>query len=39
MFRFVDDIDLLANTERKLEEALTLMETVLNSYNVEINIG
>ena len=38
MFRFVDDIALLADIERNLQEALNLMETVFNNY-MKINIG
>ena len=38
MFRFVDDIALLANTERELEEALNVIEIVFNNYNVKMNI-
>ena len=36
--RFADDIALLANTKRKLEEALNVTETVFNNYNMKINI-
>ena len=39
MFRFTDDIALLANTERELEEALNVTETIFNKYNMKINIG
>ena len=39
MFRLADDIALLANTERELEEALNLTETVFNNNNMKINIG
>ena len=39
MLRFVDDTSLLANTERELEEALNVTETVFNNYNMKINIG
>ena len=35
---FADDISLLANTKRVLEEALNLTETVFNKYNMKINI-
>ena len=36
--RFADDIALLANTERELEKALNVTETVFNNYNMKINI-
>ena len=39
MLHFRDDLSLLANTERELEEALNVTETVFNSYNMKINIG
>ena len=39
MLRIADDIALLANTERKLEEALNLMETTFNNYNMKIKTG
>ena len=39
ILRFVDDVDLLVNTERELEEALNVTETDFNHYNMEINIG
>ena len=35
----MDDISLLANTKRKLEEALNITEIVFNNYNMKINIG
>ena len=38
MLRYVDDIALLANTERELEEALNVTETVFNNYNMKINM-
>ena len=38
MLRLADDIALLANIERELEEALNVMETVFNNYNMKINI-
>ena len=38
MFCFTDDIAPLANTERELEEALNVTETVFNDYNMKINI-
>ena len=34
-----DDIVLLANTEREIEQALNVTETVLINYNMIINIG
>ena len=37
MFRFADNIALLANTERELEEALNVREIVFNNYNMKIN--
>ena len=39
MLRLVDDIVLLANTERELEEVLNVTEKFLNTYNMKINIG
>ena len=39
MLRFADDITLLANTEREIEEALNLTETVFNNYNMKIDLG
>ena len=39
MLRFTDDITFLANTESELEEALNVMKTVVNNYNMKINIG
>ena len=39
MLHFADDIALLANTERELEETLNVTETVFNNYNMKINIG
>ena len=39
MLRFDDDIALLANTKRELEETLNVTETVFNNYNMKINIG
>ena len=39
MFRLADDIALLANTERELEETLNVMETFFNNYNMKINKG
>ena len=39
MFRFADDIDFLTNSERELEEALNVTETVFNNCNMKINIG
>ena len=38
MLRFADDIALLANTEKELEVALNVTETVFNNYNMKINI-
>ena len=38
MLRFADDIALLANTDRELDEALNVTETVFNNYNMKINI-
>ena len=38
MLRFADDIALLADTERELEEALNAPETVFNNYGMKINI-
>ena len=35
---FVDDIGLLANTERKLEEVLNVTEIIFNNCNIKINI-
>ena len=39
MLRFAEGITLLANTEKELEEALNVTETVFNDYNMKINIG
>ena len=39
MFRFADNITLLSNTERELEEALNVTETVFIKYNMKINTG
>ena len=39
MLRFADDIALLKNTERELEEALNVSEIVFNNNNMKINIG
>ena len=39
MLCFANDIALLANTGRELEEALNLAETLFNNYNMKINIG
>ena len=39
MLRFADEIALLANTKRELEEELNVTETVFNNYNIQINIG
>ena len=39
MFRSTDHFALLANTERELEKALEVTETVFNNYNMKINIG
>ena len=36
MLRFADDIALLANAERELEEALNVAHTVFNNYNIKI---
>ena len=36
--RFVNDVALQANTEIELEEALNVTGTVLNNYNMKINI-
>ena len=38
MLRFADDIALLGNTEKELEEALNVMETVFTKYNMKVNI-
>ena len=38
MLRLADDIPLLANTERELEEALNVTETVFIKYNQKKNI-
>ena len=39
ILRFVDDIALLANTKKKLEEALNVTEAVINKNNIKINMG
>ena len=38
MLRFAGGIAFPANAERELEEALNVMETVFNNYNMKINI-
>ena len=39
MSRFAEDIVLLANSERELEEALNVTKTGFNDNNMKINIG
>ena len=39
MLRIAGDISLLTNSKRELEEALNVMESVLNNFNMKINIG
>ena len=38
MLRFADDIALITSTERELEEALNVTQTVFNNYNMKIDI-
>ena len=39
IFRFANDIALLANTERKLKEVFNVTDSVFIKYNVKMNIG
>ena len=39
MLRFADDIAVLTNTKRELEETLNVTETIFNNYNMKIDTG